>query len=547
MPDNNRGRPWSETDVYELRGRLEIGSEVDDIAEFLCRDVEEVRLKARQYGLYLNPTASSRQIIICGHAIDTADILAHLIRGSASTPVEISLGKPLADITPVEGRTIVTHDTRDLFLLKPLFRQLTEPARETRIILIMRDPRDLLLLRNQEAGGEFAQGYDHTLHVSDSGVVTFSDSGILHTQTVLEANAARYGSQALVVRHEDLEQRPDWVQSALARFTGLDFVKPFAALLENDARWATTVKTQPVLELEDVERIVRQFRLAPALFDILERWKYTSTGDRRWYDELARSAPAAFDDTPGTIIGFYTAGTRYEHEAARLTNSIRRLGLALELVAIEPQGDWRATVRRKPGLLLDLRKRLRGPLLYVDVDAVVHRDPWPYLRGYRGDVAVSGHKGDAIVSGTLLLNDTLETTHFIEAWISATERSPEAPGISACLEMVVLAHRLGSGSFRIQYLPTAMCRVFDRHYNPPVEPIIEHLQASRERFADSGDADHQANLARRRQRVAELDGLFAAEPPMLTAATVEWPGRIAEESWMTSDLSIDAEVKNDRL
>ena len=166
-----------------------------------------------------------------------------------------------------------------------------------------------------------------------------------------------------------------------------------------------------------------------------------------------------------------------------MASSIRSLALPFELTPINPTKDWLAAVRHKPGFLLEARRRLRGPLLYVDVDAVIHRNPWPYLRGYTGDVAVSGHRREAIISGTLLLNDTPGAVVFLQAWSAEQDERPETWD-QHCLEALVTAHRLDADpKVRIQYLPPEMCRVFGRRYSIPVDAVIEHLQASRERFA----------------------------------------------------------------
>ncbi len=45
MPNFNSGEPWSEMDLYDLRYGLQIGTSVEELADFLCRDVEEVRQK----------------------------------------------------------------------------------------------------------------------------------------------------------------------------------------------------------------------------------------------------------------------------------------------------------------------------------------------------------------------------------------------------------------------------------------------------------------------------------------------------------------------
>jgi hypothetical protein len=57
-PNLNTGKPWSEMDLSDLRHSLERGTSVPEIADFLCRDPEEVwqkmnELKTRLLG-YLN-------------------------------------------------------------------------------------------------------------------------------------------------------------------------------------------------------------------------------------------------------------------------------------------------------------------------------------------------------------------------------------------------------------------------------------------------------------------------------------------------------------
>ena len=45
MPNLNSGEPWSEMDLEDLHHGLQIGTSVEELADFLCRDVEEVRQK----------------------------------------------------------------------------------------------------------------------------------------------------------------------------------------------------------------------------------------------------------------------------------------------------------------------------------------------------------------------------------------------------------------------------------------------------------------------------------------------------------------------
>jgi hypothetical protein len=47
-PNINTGKPWSALDLQDLRYCLAAGEPVEDIADFLCRNVEEVRAKTAE-------------------------------------------------------------------------------------------------------------------------------------------------------------------------------------------------------------------------------------------------------------------------------------------------------------------------------------------------------------------------------------------------------------------------------------------------------------------------------------------------------------------
>jgi hypothetical protein len=44
-PNLNERKPWSETDLADLKNSLAHGRPVEDIADFLCRSEDEVREK----------------------------------------------------------------------------------------------------------------------------------------------------------------------------------------------------------------------------------------------------------------------------------------------------------------------------------------------------------------------------------------------------------------------------------------------------------------------------------------------------------------------
>lgn len=453
------------------------------------------------------------RIILCGPSAGTLPILATLLRSSATTPVEVTRKSAFA--APIQpGLTVVTTAASDALGLKRMAAWPAEEQETARVIICTRDPRDLLRERSEAAGGDYRIGFDHSLHVS-GGFATLTAPGLLFTHEVSE-NWAKRDARVLLLRHEDLLRRPRLVQLALSRFTGLDFEKPFAALLSAMSPHADSFLSQAAngtLSREDAARIARQFRLAPELFDLLWRMDYEGRDDRAWYDALLAEAPGAMDDTPGTIIGFHTPDPLYRAEAERMRRSIEALRLPLDLTMLASEKGWLSAVQRKPRFLLEQRRRTRGPLLYVDVDAVVHSDPWPYLRGYGGDVAVAGHHGEAVISGTILLNDTPGALAVLEEWTSLQDASPELWD-QQCLETLVKRRLSQTCGVRIQFLPPEMCCVFNRKFNPPITPVIEHLQASREQFAHSSDTDRLTNLAVRRARLSELDTdtALVAEP-----------------------------------
>jgi hypothetical protein len=45
-PNINSGQPWSAFDMDELEELLELGRPIADIADYLCRDVDEVAIEA---------------------------------------------------------------------------------------------------------------------------------------------------------------------------------------------------------------------------------------------------------------------------------------------------------------------------------------------------------------------------------------------------------------------------------------------------------------------------------------------------------------------
>ncbi|KQR69063.1 hypothetical protein [Rhizobium sp. Leaf341] len=385
--------------------------------------------------------------------------------------------------------------------------KLIDAGEKIRIIAFVGHPADLMTVRHPDIPDQYRFSFDHCLHRADNGVVTLSDLGILHIASYLRGVRGRR-PPTLTVRYEDLNERPEKVAETLRAF-----------LVEGHP--CEDEKDIPVPDLgdrtkEDVSRIVRQFRLAPELFDVAKAWGYSD--DRSWFERISAGSPEASDDKPGTIVAYFTKGTRYEGEAHRMMASLSKLGLPIALSAVDDAGGWLANVRRKPHFLKARRDQLVGPLLYVDVDAVVHSDPWPYLRGYTGDIAVAGHHGRNYISGTILINDSEGARAFLDEWCADQSSKPGAWDQHSLHDVVIANAMRSQPSFKVDHLPPAMCMVFDRRFTQPVTPVIEHLQASREEKKAAGDAEvSNVRLDSRLARVSELEAALG----LSKAANVE--------------------------
>ena len=60
--DANSGEPWSELDIADLTHSLAYGNTIADAASLLCRDVDEVRKKAKELGLKSTQAGGGRSL-----------------------------------------------------------------------------------------------------------------------------------------------------------------------------------------------------------------------------------------------------------------------------------------------------------------------------------------------------------------------------------------------------------------------------------------------------------------------------------------------------
>lgn len=211
----------------------------------------------------------------------------------------------------------------------------------------------------------------------------------------------------------------------------------------------------------------------------------------------------------GLIVAFYTKDAIYEAEIRRMEASAKRLGLKVEAEAVESVGSWVRNASMKAQFLANQRTLHRGPLLYVDADAVFHDNPWPYLNTIHADIQVHYEPSGHLLSGTIWIADTDNAQKLLNEWAERCNVSPDEWD-QLVLEKIIAEDREKSQQeYKISVLPLSYCWIFDKEDNEEInEVFIEHLQASREAKAKRRRFMIRKKLKRRRQRTLEIERIL---------------------------------------
>ena len=128
-----------------------------------------------------------------------------------------------------------------------------------------------------------------------------------------------------------------------------------------------------------------------------------------------------------------------------------------------------------------MREELKGPLLYVDIDAIIHHDPWMYLNKYISDIAVFIDEKGNLVSSTIFINDTKGARILLNNWVEFQKNNPLMWDQIALLKVIQINNNKKNKSFNSDRLPVNLVNIFDENpkyfhgYN-----YIEQFQISRE-------------------------------------------------------------------
>lgn len=198
---------------------------------------------------------------------------------------------------------------------------------------------------------------------------------------------------------------------------------------------------------------------------------------------------------------FYTIGTIYEAEAARLRRSLDKFGLPHELVPIADCGSWVAnTHRTAPHILAAMERYPDRPIVQLDADAVLWQYPILFDElSLRCQYDIAGHflNGSEFLNGTLWLAPSPTARKIIAKYAELCRKNSTFANEQQFLTSAI--HQ--NPQVMLYQLPASYCYIHDlnREKLAESEIFIEHLQASR---ASSGSS----LLPNRIKRLEEIEG-----------------------------------------
>lgn len=183
------------------------------------------------------------------------------------------------------------------------------------------------------------------------------------------------------------------------------------------------------------------------------------------------------------VVAFCTDDKLYYQHAMLLKKSLEVLGVELHLEVI-PSDEWQKVIAIKPDFINRMCKQYECGILYIDADAFVHKDITAYFDGLKEDIAAHYFDGTELTSGTLFINDTKAARELVSDWVEAMMRDPDKWDQKVLEELV--GERIKQERLSVRDLKPEYTYIYD--LTPQVyadgglgQPIIEHLQASREK------------------------------------------------------------------
>lgn len=198
----------------------------------------------------------------------------------------------------------------------PAFDALNIFGKRIILLILIRDPRDIVVSKHPLLPTEYFIGYDHSWWPGTigSGTWTYTAPGIRQIHSAIQQAESCPTVEAIRVRYESLTENPDHVQERIAARTGITFSEVFSRFHEYQDRHAyryegrrapedptPTLENRAVdvsrtgkwMKSEHRDRILDQFTRFPALLEIVRTYGYST--DDQWFADLRRGGPTQSD------------------------------------------------------------------------------------------------------------------------------------------------------------------------------------------------------------------------------------------------------------
>lgn len=127
---------------------------------------------------------------------------------------------------------------------------------------------------------------------------------------------------------------------------------------------------------------------------------------------------------PFWVVGFYTVMTPYEKEKDVLKLSLESLGYSYFFGGVQNQGSWQKNTQYKARFMEWVLANIPGPVLYLDVDAIMVQPP-VLLDTIQADIAaVHFSNTTEFLSGTVYFSNSPVCKEVVQRWIALNAKYP---------------------------------------------------------------------------------------------------------------------------
>lgn len=248
------------------------------------------------------------------------------------------------------------------------------------------------------------------------------------------------------------------------------------------------------------------------------------------------------------LISFYTVGTGYEREIAKLERSLEQFKIPFKFYQYKPVGSWRQNLNFKSECIRDALDEFKPKdIVFVDADAIVRKYPilfdklsslnTHHVAAHYHSYRETSKMGGSLLSGTLWFKNDDTARMLIQKWHLIGLEHPNIRH-QHCLNLAINELNKKEKKINVYRMPREYTYIFDYKGERKCDPIIEHFQASRRLRRQVGRGQallnsnfkylNQASKGARRLTLRERRGLGGANIKRITTKDLRMKRRVGK-------------------